>query len=63
MVYKALLWRDVFWISYIKLYKFYNNLLDVIRSKQGGTLYNVFILKSVLITNTSIEYYMVGDIR
>ena len=63
MVYKALLWRDVFWISYIKLYKFYNNLLDVTRSKQGGTLYNVFILKSVSITNISIEYYMVGDIR
>ena len=58
MVYKALLWRDVFWISYIKLYKFYNNLLDVTRSKQGGTLYNVFILKSVSITNISIEYYM-----
>ena len=39
MVYKALLWTDVFWISYIKLYKFYNNALSVVLgSKQGGTL-------------------------
>ena len=37
MVYKALLCRDVFWISYIKLFKFCNNnLLVVLGSKQGG---------------------------
>ena len=39
MVYKVLLWTEVFWISYIKWYKFCNNnLLVVLRSKQGGTL-------------------------
>ena len=39
MVCKALLWTDVFWISYINWYKFYNiNLLVVLGSKQGGTL-------------------------
>ena len=39
MVYKALLWTDVFWISYIKWYKFYNkNLSVVLGSKQRGTL-------------------------
>ena len=27
MIYKALLWTDVFWISYIKWYIFYNNNL------------------------------------
>ena len=38
MVYKALLWTDVFWISDIKWYKFYNNNLSVVlASKQGGT--------------------------
>ena len=36
MVYKALLWTNVFWISYIKWYKFYNNNLSVVLgSKQG----------------------------
>ena len=60
MVYKALLWTDIFWISYIKWEKFYNNNLSfVLGSKQGGShshmrlfyvmksnlLYNVFILK------------------
>ena len=30
MVYKALLWTDVFWISYIKWCKFYNNNLPVV---------------------------------
>ena len=35
MVYKALLWTDIFWISYIKWYKFYNhNLSVVLGSKQ-----------------------------
>ena len=39
MVYKALLWTDVFWVSYIKWYKFYNNDLSaVLGRKQGGTL-------------------------
>ena len=39
MVYKALLWTDVFLISYIKWYKFYSNDLSVVLgSKQGGTL-------------------------
>ena len=39
MVCKALLWTDVFWISYINWYEFYNiNLLVVLGSKQGGTL-------------------------
>ena len=39
MVYKALLWTDAFWISYIKWYKFYNNNLSVVLgSKQGETL-------------------------
>ena len=39
MVYKALLWTDVFWISYINRYKLYNNDLSVILgSKQGGSL-------------------------
>ena len=39
MIYKALLWTDVFWISYIKWYIFYNNnLLVVLGSKQGRTL-------------------------
>ena len=59
MVYKALLWTDVYWISYIKWCKFYNNnLLVMSGSKQGGTLYNVFILKCVSTTNKSIEHYM-----
>ena len=30
MICKALLWTDVFWISYIKWYKFYNNNLLVV---------------------------------
>ena len=39
MVYKALLWTDTFWISYIKWFKFYNNNLSVVLgNKQGGTL-------------------------
>ena len=39
MVYNMLLWTDHFWISYTKLYKFYNdNLSDALGSKQGGTL-------------------------
>ena len=39
MVYKALLWTDVFWISYIKWCKFDNNNLSIVLgSKQGGTL-------------------------
>ena len=39
MVYKALLWTDALWISYIKWYKLYNNNLSVVlRSKQGGKL-------------------------
>ena len=39
MVYKALLGTNIFWISYIKWYKFYsNNLSVVLGSKQGGTL-------------------------
>ena len=39
MIYKALLWTDVFWLSYIKWYKFYNNkLLVILRSQQAGTL-------------------------
>ena len=37
MVYKVLLWTDVFWISYIIWYKFYsNNLSIVLGSKQRG---------------------------
>ena len=37
MDYKVLLWTDVFWISYIKCYKFKNNNLSVLLvSKQGG---------------------------
>ena len=64
MVYKALLWTDVFWMSYIKWCKFYNNsLLVVSGSKQEGTLYNVFILKCISITNISIEHYTEGFIR
>ena len=36
---KTLLWRDAFWISYIRLYRFYNNSSSVVlRSKQGVTL-------------------------
>ena len=36
---KALLWTDVFWISHIKWYKFYNNKSSVVlASKQTGTL-------------------------
>ena len=35
MVYKALLWTEVFWKPYIKWYKFYNNNLSVVF---GGTL-------------------------
>ena len=39
MFFKALLWADIFWISYIKWYKFYNNNLSVVLgSKQGETL-------------------------
>ena len=39
MIYEAFLWTDVFLISYIKLYKFYNNNLFVIlESQHGGTL-------------------------
>ena len=39
MVYKVLLWTDVFSISYIKEYKFYNNnLWVVLGNKQGRTL-------------------------
>ena len=37
MFYKVHLWTEVFWISYIKWYKFYNNNLSVVSvSKQGG---------------------------
>ena len=36
MVYKGLLWKDGFWVSYVKWCKFYNNnLLVVLGSKQG----------------------------
>ena len=36
MVYKGLLWKDGFWVSYVKWCKFYNNnLLVVLESKQG----------------------------
>ena len=63
MVYKTLLWTYVFWLSYIKWYKFCNNNLSVLGSKQGGTLYNVLILKCVSITNKSIEHYMEGVVR
>ena len=39
MIYEAFLWTDVFLISYIKWYKFYNNNLFVIlESQHGGTL-------------------------
>ena len=39
MAYKALLWTEVFRISHIKWYKFYNyNLLVALRGKQGRTL-------------------------
>ena len=39
MVYKVLLWTDVFWILCRKWYKFYNNNLSVVLlSKQGGTV-------------------------
>ena len=39
MVYKALLWADTFWISYIDWYKFYNNNLSIVaQSTQGRTL-------------------------
>ena len=35
--YTVLLWTDIFWISYIKWYKFYNsNLSVVLGSKPGG---------------------------
>ena len=37
MVYKALLWTDVFWIAYINWYKLCgNNLSVVLGSKQEG---------------------------
>ena len=39
MVYKALLITDIFRISYMKWYRFYNNNLSVLlECKQGGTL-------------------------
>ena len=39
MVYKALLWTDIFRISYIKWYKFWNSsLLVILGSRQGGKL-------------------------
>ena len=39
MVYKALLWTCVFWISYIKWYKLHKNNLSVaLENKQGETL-------------------------
>ena len=37
MAYTAILWTDIFWISYIKWYKPYsNNLSIVLGSKHGG---------------------------
>ena len=43
---QTILWTYAFRILYIKWYKFYSDDLSVLLgSKQGETLYNVFILK------------------
>ena len=40
MVYKALLWTDVFWIWYIKWCKFDNNNLSIVLGSKKGERWN-----------------------
>ena len=43
MANKALLWTDVFWISHLKRYKFYNNNLSVVLGTKQGGFWNSWI--------------------